>query len=176
MFNFPFIVFTLIFSVASIFSALDIAKYLNYLHNKIYGKDISPLKLQKVLFFLFGEWGAFVQKASDENDGKKLKEYSKYLFNEDFQSWVYGPVINEVYKHFNNEQLSEEELFNDDRKRYVGSFIKDLAQELFELSDFRLVELTHQMDCWKNKFNPEQAYHNNVMDKEEIINEFARQI
>ena len=58
-----------------IFSALDIAKYLNYLHNNIYGKDISPLKLQKVLFFLFGEWGAFVQKASDENDGKKLKEY-----------------------------------------------------------------------------------------------------
>lgn len=161
---------------SGIFSALDIAKYLNYLHNKIYGKDISPLKLQKVLFFLFGEWGAFVQKASDENDGKELKEYSKYLFNEDFQSWVYGPVINEVYEHFNNEQLSEEELSNDDRKRYVGSFIKDLAQELFELSDFRLVELTHQMDCWKNKFNPEQAYHNNVMDKEEIINEFARQI
>ena len=28
---------------SGIFSALDIAKYLNYLHNKIYGKDISPL-------------------------------------------------------------------------------------------------------------------------------------
>lgn len=159
-----------------IFSALDVAKYLNYLHNEIYGRNISPLKLQKVLFFLFGEWGAFIQKASNDNDGKELQEYSKYLFYDDFQSWVYGPVINDVYKKFNNEKMAYEDIFANDNLRYVGDFIKDLAKELFELSDFKLVELSHQMQCWKKKFDTEQIYHNNIMDRDEIIDEFARQV
>lgn len=158
-----------------IFKALDLAKYLNKLHNEKYGIDISPLKLQKILFFLFGEWGAFVQKADDENDGKELTKYSKYLFNEEIEAWVYGPVVSEVYKKFNNEMLDEDEFLGEDaQKRYVGQFIKDLANELFELSDFRLVEISHEMECWKNAFNPNDTYHNNVIDKDVIINEFAK--
>ncbi len=160
----------------SIFEALDLAKYINYIHNNIYKRDISPLKLQKVLFFLFGEWGAFVIKSDANNDGKELKNFSKYLFSEDFEAWVYGPVVSDVYKKFNNEQLDESSIFKTEKEKYVGEFIKDLSLELFELSDFRLVELTHQMDCWKNKFNALDTYHNNKLDKDEIIYEFAQQV
>lgn len=159
-----------------IFNALDIAKFLNDLHNKIYNRDISPLKLQKILFFLFGEWGAFIKKSSNDNDGKYLQNYSKYLFKDEFQAWIYGPVINDVYKNFNNERITEEDLFTNDELRYIGEYIKDLSKELFELSDFRLVELTHQMNCWKDKFNSEEKYHNKVMDRDAIIDEFARQV
>lgn len=157
-----------------IFKAIDLAKYLNYLHNKKYNCDISPLKLQKVLFFLFGEWGAFVQKATKDNDGKELIKFSKYLFDEDIEAWVYGPVVNEVYKNFNNETISEDEIFNNDELKYVGHFINDLASELFELSDFRLVEISHQMECWKNAFDPNEMFHNTPINKETIINEFAK--
>lgn len=157
-----------------IFSAIDLAKYLNWLHNEKYKCNISPLKLQKVLFFLFGEWGAFVQKASNDNDGKELTKYSKYLFEEEIEAWVYGPVVNEVYKKFNNETLSSDDLFINDKLKYVGHFIHDLALELFELSDFRLVEISHQMKCWYNAFNPDEKYHNNPIDKDIIINEFAK--
>lgn len=157
-----------------IFNALDLAKYLNKLHNEKYGNDISPLKLQKVLFFLFGEWGAFVQKANVENDGKELINYSKYLFEDKIEAWVYGPVVTEVYKNFNNEVLNEKELFGDNaQKKYVGQFIRDLASELFELSDFRLVEISHEMKCWKDAFNSNDTYHNNEINKDVIINEFA---
>ena len=159
-----------------IFDVLDLAKFLNFFHNKQYGKDISPLKLQKVLFFLFGEWGAFVKKSFVDNDGKELVSYSPYLFDGDFEAWVYGPVVNEVYRKFQNEQLREEEIFDTDEKKYVGHFIMDLCTELFELSDFRLVELSHQKDCWKKKFIIDEKFHNQMMDKDEIINEFAREV
>lgn len=157
-----------------IFSALELAKYLNYLHNKKYKCNISPLKLQKVLFFLFGEWGAFVQKATKDNDGKELNKFSKYLFDEDIEAWVYGPVVNEVYKNFNNETISEDEIFNSEKLKYVGHFINDLASELFELSDFRLVEISHQMECWRNAYDPNEMFHNTLINKEDIINEFAK--
>ncbi len=162
--------------VKGIFDVLELARYLNFLHNSIYNKNISPLKLQKVLFFLFGEWGAFIKNASNSNDGKELVNYSKYLFDSEFEAWVYGPVINEVYKYFNNEKISEEEIFNTEEKKYVGHFVKDLCIELFELSDFRLVELSHQKNCWKKNFDIDELFHNKVIDKDEIIDEFVREI
>ena len=159
-----------------IFDVLDLAKYLNFLHNEKYKMNISPLKLQKVLFFLFGEWGAFIKQSSNDNDSMELVKYSPYLFDNDFEAWVYGPVVNEVYKNFKNEKISEKEIFNTDDKKYVGHFIKDLCTELFQLSDFRLVELSHQKSCWKDNFNAEETYHNNIIDKDEIIDEFIREI
>ncbi len=159
-----------------IFNVLDLAKYLNFLHNDLYDRNISPLKLQKVLFFLFGEWGAFIKNSSADNDGKDLVNYSMYLFDSDFEAWVYGPVVIEVYKKFNNETLSEEEIFNSFEKKYVGHFIKDLCKELFELSDFRLVELSHQKKCWKNNYKAEDTFHNKIINKDDIIHEFAGEI
>ena len=157
-----------------IFKAIDLAKYLNYLHNIKYKCNISPLKLQKVLFFLFGEWGAFVQKATNDNDGKELIKFSKYLFDEEIEAWVYGPVVSEVYRNFNNETLSEEEIFDNDELKYVGHFINDLASELFELSDFRLVEISHQMECWQKSFDSKATFHNTSINKDDIINEFSK--
>lgn len=156
--------------------AFELAKYLNYLHNQKYNRNISPLKLQKVLFFLFGEWGAFIEKANDDNDGKELKKYSKYLFDNRFEAWVYGPVVPEVYRNFNNETLPGNEIFTNDDLKYVESFINDLANELFELSDFRLVELSHQMNCWKKNFDKDDYFHETVINRDDIINEFAREI
>lgn len=162
-----------------IFKALDLAKYLNFLYKNKYNRNISPLKLQKVLFFLFGEWGAFVSKSDvSEMDGdwKNLKSLDRYLFDDEIQAWIYGPVVKNVYDNFHNETMTKDELFNTDEKKYVGEFIDDLSNELFRLSDFRLVELTHEMKCWKNNFNDDDLYHNNEIDKDEIINEFLLQV
>ena len=157
-----------------IFDSLELAKYLNYLHITKYKEDISPLKLQKTMFFLFGEWGAFVNASSDNNDGKNLKEYSNYLFNDEFEAWIYGPAIVNVYKNFNNEQIKENDIFTNTKLQYVGKFIQDLAEELFEVSDFRLVELTHQMECWKKNYNESDEFHNKTINKDDIIEEFSR--
>lgn len=161
-----------------IFSAIELAGYLNYLHKNKYSRDISPLKLQKSLFFLFGEWGAFISKSTRDNagDGKELAKYQKYLFSENIEAWLYGPVVREVYDNFTNDIISEKEILNTEEKIYAGQFIRDLTSELFELSDFKLVELTHQMNCWKDKFKEEDTIHCNVIDKDTIINEFLLQI
>ena len=162
-----------------IFKALDLAKYLNYLYKNKYSRNISPLKLQKVLFFLFGEWGAFVSKSENsemDGDWKNLKSLGRYLFDDEIQAWIYGPVVKNVYENFNNETMTKEELFDTDEKKYVGEFIDDLSNELFRLSDFRLVELTHEMKCWINNFSKGDLYHNNTIDKDEIINEFLLQV
>lgn len=161
-----------------IFSAMELAGYLNYLHNEKYKRKISPLKLQKSLFFLFGEWGAFISKAnnSDAFDGKNLLQYKKYLFTEDIEAWLYGPVVRDVYDNFNFEKNLDEEIFDTEEKEYAGQFIRDLTSELFELSDFKLVELSHQMKCWKNSFEEKDLIHCNTIDKDVIINEFLLQI
>ena len=161
-----------------IFSAMDLAKFLNYFHKSLKGKNISPLKLQKTLFFLFGEWGAFVARSSNNDDGDwtVLKDYPKYLFMDPIEAWLYGPVVREVYSNFNNEELTEEQIFNDEQKIYAGEFIKDLATELFNLSDFRLVELSHQMNCWKDNFDSNNNSHKKIIDKDTIINEFLLQL
>lgn len=161
-----------------IFSAIELAGYLNYLHRNKYHRDISPLKLQKSLFFLFGEWGAFISKSSSNNagDGKDLAKYKKYLFNENIEAWLYGPVVREVYDSFANDIITEKEILDTEEKIYVAQFIKDLTSELFELSDFKLVELTHQMNCWKANFRKNDTIHCNVIDKETIINEFLLQL
>lgn len=161
-----------------IFSALDLAKYLNWLHNQKKNCNISPLKLQKTLFFLFGEWGAFILKSQSNINGdwESLKDYSIYLFDDKIEAWLYGPVIKQVYDKFDNEKLSENEIFITPSKKYVGEFIKDLALELFELSDFRLVELTHQMKCWQDNFNKKAPSHNKEINKDIIINEFLLQV
>lgn len=162
-----------------IFSALDLAKYLNFLHLEKYNCYISPLKLQKTLFFLFGEWGAFIsQSASSHKDGDwdNLKSYNKYLFKEDIEAWLYGPVVRIVYNKFNNEVIGEDKIFITDEEKYARDFINDLAQELFSLSDFRLVELSHKMNCWKDNFDMRENSHEKIIDKDSIINEFLLQV
>ena len=62
------------------------------------------------------------------------------------------------------------------QKKYARDFINDLANELFNLSDFRLVELSHELKCWQSNFLEDEPIHNNVIDKEQIINEFLLQI
>lgn len=161
-----------------IFNALDLAGYLNYLHNIKYSRNISPLKLQKSLFFLFGEWGAFVSKSRENGagDGEQLLHFQNYLFNENIEAWVYGPVVREVFEKFDNNIINEEQFLDTENKKYIGQFIRDLASELFEISDFKLVELTHQMSCWKNNFDEKETTHNTVINKEDIINEFLLQL
>lgn len=63
---------------------LDVARYII---DKCYreGKPITNLHLQKVLYFVQGEYY------------RKTKEF---LIDEDFLAWPYGPVLEDVYEEF----------------------------------------------------------------------------
>lgn len=51
--------------------------------------DISPMKLQKLIFILYKEY---------------LKETGMPLFHERFETWKYGPVIRDVYSAFSGNR------------------------------------------------------------------------
>lgn len=80
---------------------MDVAKYfyknIEYMNN---------LKLQKLMFFAYVEY---------------YKKYKKELFKDDFEAWVYGPVLPDLYYNFykllipNNDK---EDKINDKKINY----------------------------------------------------------
>lgn len=58
---------------------------IEYILNKC--EDITPLALQKSLYYVQGFYYAF---------------YNKFLFEEDCQAWVHGPVYPDVYSRYKN--------------------------------------------------------------------------
>lgn len=121
------------------YQVLDIANLLlAYANQREYGDLTSNLKLQKMLYY---------------QQGFHLAYFDAPLFNEDFEAWMYGPVIPSVYEHF---------------KRYGNKGIEPptdtlveltreeeaLFQEVFyvydEYSASGLVRLTHSETPWKS--------------------------
>lgn len=49
------------------------------------GKNITPLQLQKILYFISSHYA---------------KVSNKKLINEDFETWTYGPVLPSIYHEF----------------------------------------------------------------------------
>lgn len=141
------------------------------------GKEISPIRLQKALYFCFAYWGGFVRKGKNAENLSEINpsDYDEILFNDEIEAWVYGPVIPNVYKAckegtLEDNRLTVEELFkNYEVKDYIDGILKDL----FEVSDFTLVDIAHNDNAWKNNFDFKELIHNNTINKEEIILEYA---
>lgn len=156
---------------------LDVKELAAYIQKKYYEekhKEISPIKLQKSLYFLFAYWGGMVRKskmypgAVEEN----FDQFSEYLFDEDIEAWVYGPVVPVVYRETDISKYYNEKMFNN--KERIKEFIDGLLKDLFETSDFTLVDVSHGDNSWINNFDYDDEFHNTKISKEEIIEEYAR--
>lgn len=129
---------------------------------------LSPLKLQKMLYFLFAYYGAAMV------DTDMSSTLPKYLFMENFEAWKYGPVIKEVYQknkegYYSNIQSFDSSEINDE----LLSFIDEMFVQINEISDFSLVQRSHLDKAWKEKFDKEDDYHGNQMSKDQIIEEYS---
>lgn len=156
------------------FSALEIASYISHYYKGKTGKDISPLRLQKTLYFAFAYWGGFMEKSKMQNNGVNeidLSGYSEYLFDDKIEAWVYGPVVPKVYFEKKLDSYFSPSLFNG--KELVKECIDDVIDDTIDVSDFRLVDISHSDKAWKSKFNYDEANHNNEILKDEIIKEYA---
>lgn len=161
-------------------NAIDLAKYINNKYKMKYKSDISSIKLQKSLYFLFAYWGGFVRELQTKRgDGlieTKGADYKQYLFDNRIEAWIYGPVVTDVYHNFDAvkkyDKKAEEEI--DKLPIEVKSFIDDMLDDIFEVSDFKLVDLSHSDNCWKKNFVEEDNRHNREILKEEIIDEYSK--
>lgn len=157
------------------FKVKDLAKYVASEYYNKYTRNISGLKLQKTLYFLFAYWAGFVKRGEGQ-DSELEVDLRQYLFDEKIEAWTYGPVIPEVYH--NSEEIVEARNFafpNIENKEFIKAFIDDMLVDIFKISDFKLVEISHQDNCWKNNYNNYAITHNREITKEEIANEYSRQ-
>lgn len=140
------------------YKALDIANYIIWYANneqkKLANYSLTPLKLQKILYYVSTEY---------------FKKYGKRLFSEDFQKWQYGPVVKDVYHEFKSSSLHHiakpkakleiSETGSISRKEFdINILLNDtefltIADKVIEnympWKAFDLVERTHAEIAWK---------------------------
>lgn len=163
-------------------NAIDLALYICEKYKSKHKHEISGIKLQKSLYFLFAYWGAFVRKSNSDNSVEEKIELPEYLFNDEIEAWTYGPVVSNVYrnieiiKNFSDESEIVEIKQKLSQNNSIFGFINDLLKDIFEISDFKLVDMSHQDKCWKDNYIESDERHNRIINKESIINEYFSKI
>lgn len=97
-------------------SKMDIV--IKYLLNRC--EDVTPLALQKAVYYIQGFYAAF---------------YGKILFQEDCQAWIHGPVYKDIYlryKDYRFDTISKPEnfdvaLFSSEEKAICDSVIQNIC-------------------------------------------------
>ncbi|EHJ06984.1 Panacea domain-containing protein [Staphylococcus simiae] len=142
-------------------------------------ENISPLRLQKTLYFLFAYYGAsygqlYKSKEYEVSQNESLN-LPEYLFDAKFEAWQYGPVIREVYmnnKHsldYNDIDFSMSNFEIEDKtmQQEITEYLREIIRSTLKISDFGLVERSHEDEEWKNNITQQE-----VMKNDGIINEY----
>ncbi|MDN6291284.1 MAG: DUF4065 domain-containing protein [Tetragenococcus koreensis] len=146
-------------------------------------EDIGQLRLQKTLYLLYAYYGATYGQLDTENgqDSEVEVDYPDELFDASFEAWKYGPVIYSVYKKDkenyyddNLEKLPKFEI-NKNYEKDVLLFIDELLDQINEMSDFTLVDRTHQDNSWKVPYNKNKGQYAIPMSNSEIIDEYVKE-
>lgn len=158
---------------------VDKESLVRYMINKYkndYSDDITPIKLQKGLYFLFAFWGGMIRKAKNDLLSSELdiKKYDEYLFEPNFEAWTYGPVDYDIYSKFeyDNEMFSIEQNKTLICDKFTRSFIDNYLDRIFITNDFSLIDLSHEDNAWRNVYNDPMKHIK--MNPESIINEYAK--
>ncbi|QXE21584.1 putative prophage protein (Ps3) [Richelia sinica FACHB-800] len=131
-----------------------IADYFIWLANET-GSFLSNLKLQKLVYYAQAWY---------------LALYDQSLFAEDFEAWVHGPVIPDLYQEYKKFGWKpivkdvEEPKFADQ----VHEFLAELVAVYFSCDAFELEQMTHREDPWiQARGNiPQDAPSNAIISKE----------
>lgn len=147
-------------------------------------EDISPLRLQKTLYFLFAYYGASYGQLSKSEDyklsGNESLNLPNYLFEVEFEAWQYGPVIREVYKDnkYNDSYKELEFSMNDfniedkTMKKEITEYLREIIRSTYKVSDFGLVERSHEDEEWNKNIANQSEMDNDLIIKEyiEVVN------
>jgi uncharacterized phage-associated protein len=133
--------------MSTIYSAIAVVNWF-IITNKHETRDLTHLKIQKLLYFAQGFF---------------LANYDKPLFEEDIEAWKYGPVVNPVYqalKRYNENNITEpiNGFYLSDTKLATGipkiesndylvlTFLIEFWNIYKPIPVWRLVNITHMKD------------------------------
>lgn len=104
----------------------------------IKGEDVTPLALQKLLYYAQGFYYAF---------------FCKYLFNDDCQAWIHGPVYPDIYQEYKKNIFSPiddindidvEDILDEDKKMLLDVIINSFGF----YTGKALEKMTHMDEPW----------------------------
>lgn len=167
--------------VKHIFDKDDLVNYIiNQYKNKT-GVDISPLKLQKAMYLLFGMWGGNALRINEdiekgEGTVEIIEKVPESLFEANFEAWKYGPVDIDVYERYKENKykgsISSLAGLIDASISIQGpllEFVDSVLKQVFEINDFSLVSITQDDEVWKDAYNNKE---NIKMSGEDIVKEY----
>lgn len=135
---------------------------IKYLLNQC--EDITPLALQKALYYIQGFHYAF---------------YKTFMFAEDCQAWVHGPVYREIYFRYRNYRFDsigcsdefDDSVFSSSEKAILDSVVNHICC----YSGKVLEKFTHSEAPWLSARGklPENAPSERIILKEQIGNYFT---
>jgi uncharacterized phage-associated protein len=134
------------------------------------GEFISNLKLQKLLYYAQAWY---------------LANYKKPLFEEDFEAWVHGPVIPELYheyKAFSFKPIIKEDLdiktLEKDLGEETSSYLRECLQAYLPFGAYDLEMMSHNEEPWiiaRGQCSPEEIC-DVVITKESMQKFFSSRI
>lgn len=125
------------------------------------GINVSPMKLQKILYFIASEY---------------QKRTHKPLFNELFETWDYGPVLRSVYSEFRpysrqsirqfaKDSSGQSLMVNESSDEELKSVIDEIWLRTKDIGAVILSDITHEEDsAWDRAYQAEKS----VLDFEDI--------
>lgn len=123
-------------------TALEVAKVLIKKAREKGIDDISPLKLQKLLFLSYE---------------KAVMNGNNPLFEGAFEVWRHGPVLKEIYdfyKGYGSEIIDEDIESTINLSNENIELIEDVLNKYGDISAWGLVDITHKRDgIWHHKMS-----------------------
>lgn len=146
-----------------IYRALDVANWFINQFDKESGDVVTPLKLQKLLYYSECWCQILLGQA---------------LFSENIEAWAHGPVVREVFNEFKSagwEPLNiSGKLVDFDEE--VVDVLEQVLEAYGNVSAKTLEQMTHQDQPWKDArgyLSPE-ARCSNIMSKEKMKDYFLK--
>ncbi|MCI2132600.1 MAG: DUF4065 domain-containing protein [Eubacterium sp.] len=150
-------------SIESLFSVSEkMLRVIAYVFEKL--EEVTPLMLQKLLYFIQGVYSAL---------------YGKPIFEEDCRAWVHGPVYPEVYELFRDFKYNpiDDARFaliegTTDALTVEEKAVIDLVLNTFGMYGGKVLEqITHNEDPWKEarKGYEDSIPSNELLSKERIM-------
>lgn len=128
---------------------------------------ISPMKLQKLLYFIYRDY---------------YQAKGKPLFAEDFEAWQYGPVLRSVYDEFKTFGASRIDRFSKTANgdvyvlnEHTNSSLKEIIDNVWNkyknLNGIELSEITHKNGgAWRKAY----LRHDITLNDEDIKNDHVQ--
>lgn len=139
--------------------------------------NATPLKIQKAMYFLWAFYAATYGNINYNNDSEfnRTERYPKELFEAHFEAWQYGPVIDDVYSKYKNDDDCIHQEVNpqhDEMNGDVWSFINGIISQIDKVYDFGLVSRSYQDSAWRDAYKNGSIHTpmDNKKIKEDYIN------